>query len=456
MNATPGVDLHRLDADSPLLHAWLTSAVRGLKDPHPVPPERTEQRRAVFSTQRLTAAVDGDQVVGTFRSWDLDLTVPGPGPGDDGPGPGAGGDPGPGAGDGSGPGAGDGPGRAGRAVRAVRAVRADAISSVTVAPTHRRRGLLTAMMTADLTAAVERGVPVAVLIASEGGIYGRFGFGVATRTATWTLDRRAARFRTGPAAEGRCEIVDPAQLRPFAPEVYRRCRTPGAIDRAGHWWDTTLGITPIPGLDAPHQVGVVHRDGDGTPDGLLLYRLESDWSDRVARTVVQVTDLLAASPAAYRGLWQYLGTLDLVATVRAEDRAVDEPLPWLLDDPRAARAVSSCDFEWSRLLDPVAALSARGYEVPGECALEVTDPHGWAAGRFLLEAGADGTGRCVRTTRAAEVTLTVQALSALWLGDGDLSAALLSGQAIEHRPGSGRRLAALLRTGRAPWTSTWF
>jgi hypothetical protein len=108
------------------------------------------------------------------------------------------------------------------------------------------------------------------------------------------------------------------------------------------------------------------------------------------------------------------------------------------------------------VLDPVATLSGRRYQAPGECVLEVSDPHDWAAGRFLLEVEPDGTGRCTRTARPAEIGLTEQALSGLWLGGGDLGGALLSGQAVEHRTGSAVRLATLLRTSHAPWTSTWF
>jgi predicted acetyltransferase len=417
-----GILLQAVDADSPQLHDWLTTAMRGLKFPDGVPPERTERRRPVLRGHRVTAATDGDAVVGTFRSWDLDLTVPG----------------------------------TGTAAAGTRSLRADAISSVTVSPTHRRRGILTAMMTADLTAAAERGIPVAVLIASEGGIYGRFGFGVGTRSATWTLDVPRGRFRADLPPRGGCRIVEAADLRPLAPQIYRRSRTAGANDRTDEWWDVALGIAPLPGDRPQHHVGVVHHDSTGEPDGLLLYRVEERWDERISRAVVHVAELVTATPGAYRDLWRYLSELDLVATVRAEDRPVDEPLPWLLADQRAARPVSACDFEWTRLLDPAAALSARAYEVPGEAVFEVTDPAGWAAGRYRLQAEPDATGHCSRTDQPAELTLTVQALSALWLGDHDLTAAVLAGQAVEHRPGAALRLGRMLRTARAPWTSTWF
>jgi predicted acetyltransferase len=420
--AADGVVLRPIDLDSAEVHAWMRAVSRGLKDPGGVPQERVELRRPVYRTQRVSAAFDGDDVVGTFRSWDLDLTVPG------------------GA-----------------------AVRADAISSVSVQPTHRRRGILTRMMTGDLAAAADRGVGVAILIASEGGIYGRFGFGPSTETSTWTLDLRTARFPDGVGgdADGRCRIVEADQLRPLGPQVYRRSRTAGAINRTDQWWDLATGVVPWPGEDPKHRYAVMHHDPDGVPDGLLLYRVEESWLDRVPANTVHVNELVTATPQAYRGLWRYLAELDLVTMVRAEERPIDEALPWLLIDQRAARQATRCDFEWTRLLDPAAALSARRYETPGEVTFEVVDEQGWAAGRYRLEVDAGGSGRCTRTSAPAQITLTVQALSALWLGGGGLGgagldAAVLAGQAVEHRDGGTRLLGAILRTARAPWTSTWF
>ena len=151
-----------------------------------------------------------------------------------------------------------------------------------------------------------------------------------------------------------------------------------------------------------------------------------------------------------------LTSIDLMATVDAEELSVDEPLPWLLVDERAARQVARADFQWSRLLDPAAALSARTYESAGAVTVEVLDPAHWAAGTFTLEADAAGTGACERSSRSPEVTLPVDVLSSLWLGGGDLYAAAVAGRAAEHAPGALARLARLLRTTRAPWTPTWF
>jgi predicted acetyltransferase len=331
-------------------------------------------------------------------------------------------------------------------------VPAAAVSWVSVMPTHRRRGVLTRMILPDLADAAARGVAVAILIAAEAPIYGRFGFGPATETARWSVDVRAATMAPHVPAVGPVEVLPEGELQAIAPPVFEAARRPGALDQKPLWWDRLFGLAGEP--DHKRLTWLVHRAPDGSPDGYASFRPDESWVDREIRTVVHVDNIQAATDGAYCGLWRVLTSLDLVARIDAEELAVDEPLPWLLTDMRAARQASRGDFQWSRLLDPAAALSARTYEGRGAVTLEVVDPHHWAAGTFLLEA--DGVGACSRTQASPELTLPVDVLSSLWLGGGDLIAAALAGRVDEHVPGAMTRLARLLHTTRAPWTPTWF
>jgi predicted acetyltransferase len=204
------------------------------------------------------------------------------------------------------------------------------------------------------------------------------------------------------------------------------------------------------------RTGLVHLAADGTPDGYAAFRAEDVWVDRVYASVLHLEQFRAVTDEAYAGLWSVLVDVDTVARIEAEELAVDEPLPWLLTDPRSARQVSRNDFQWSRLIDPAAVLSARGYESPGAVVVEVVDPAGWAAGTYLLEADATGAGSCTRTSRSAELTLGVGVLSSAWLGANTLPAATVAGLVDEHVPGAAARLGRLLTTSRAPWTPTWF
>ena len=409
----PDLTFITVDVDSPLFSAWQRTQATVFLGPYPDDEALRRRRKIVDRTARRTAALDADRVVATYVSWDTRVTVPG------------------GA-----------------------LVTADAVSGVTVLPTHRRRGILTRMILPDLADAAGRGVPVAVLIAAEAPIYGRFGFGAATETARWSVDVRAAAIAPHVPLSGTVEVVPETQMRALAPPVFEAARRPGAIDQRDAWWDRGLGLAGEP--DHKPRTWLVHRDRDSRPDGYASYRPEDSWVDRDIRTVAHVDHVQAATPAAYTGLWSVLISLDLVARLDAEELAVDEALPWLLTDARAARQAARADFQWSRLLDPAAALSARTYEGPGAAVLRVVDPQGWAAGTYTLEADADGTGACTRSSADAEVTLPVDVLSSLWLGGGDLMAAATAGRAEEHRPGAVARLARLLRTTRAPWTPTWF
>lgn len=416
----PSIVLRTVDPAGPDLPAWREAAIWVFKDNSPNREAKAEFRRPDYDGQRLTAAYDGDTVVGTFRSWDTGLTVPGG-----------------------------------------RTVPADAISTVTVSPTHRRRGLLTRMMRADLEAAVERGVPVAILIASEATIYGRFGFAPATHSATWTVDRGRAAVRPEAPSEGHVRVVSTEEFAQAAARVYARSRRPGAMDVTNRWWQVTAGAIFPPGVPPTPAVNLVHRDGSGEQDGLLRYHSEDRWEDRICRTVVHVDVLDAATPAAYADLWRFLLSLDMVERIRLEERSVDDVLPHLLVDPRAARITSVCDFLWTRVLDVPAVLEARCYPGPLEVTIQVDDPFGWAEGRWRLTVdgggGRDSGVRCVPVPDAeCDVRLDVRALSGLWLGGGDAEAQHRSGLVTASRREALAALAHALHTPTAPWAWMWF
>ncbi|WP_288121739.1 GNAT family N-acetyltransferase [Microbacterium sp. 69-7] len=297
-------------------------------------------------------------------------------------------------------------------------VAACAISSVTVAPTHRRRGILRSVMTGELRTAVERGLPVAILTVSESKIYGRFGFAPAALAAQWTIDARRARW-VGPDAPGRIDFVTRAQGREVAAALHERVRaqTPGEIDMPGGHWDRFFGTRAD--VEKAEELRVVqYRSATGDVDGVALYKVTENEHDFAASTV-DVLLLVAATDEAYAGLWRFLLTMDLIATVRAGELSVDEPLWWMIADQRAA-TVTVRDHHYTRILDVPAALSARTYDVADTVVLDVADPLGIASGVFLLTTDADGTAAVELVDEppvgVPTVTLGVAELSALLLG----------------------------------------
>ncbi|GHH86007.1 UPF0256 protein [Streptomyces sulfonofaciens] len=404
----------------PELADWIRALYTGFLRPPTPTPAAVAHRAATFDYSRTRGAFDADRCVATFRSFPQQLTAVG------------------GA-----------------------AVPADAISNVTVSPTHRRRGLLSAMMTADLAEARERGDVVATLIASEYPIYGRFGFGPAAAVADWEIDvpRTGLDPRwSGPDDGGRIDLVDGAAVRKAGPELHERFRARGhgAVDRDDRWWQLATGQVG-PALDPSwtEPFHVLYRAADGTVEGLLTYRADDTWGDaKLPMNTATVDDLIAVTPAAERALWHYLCSVDFVTTVRTGHRATDDLLPLLLPNPRAARPVTRADWLWVRVLDVVRALESRTYAVPGSLVLEIADEYGGrrgpAAGRYLLDAAPDGA-RCVATTRSPALTLGAAELAALWLGEESAARLAALGRITVHDPHAAATADALFRTGRAPW-----
>ena len=335
------------------------------------------------------------------------------------------------------------------------AVRAGALTAVTCRATHRRQGLLTRMITADLASSVERGEPAHVLIASEYPIYARFGYGPATLSIAWELDASQTRFAT--AGIGTVEFVDNDTFRKEAPAVFEHVRSsrPGMIARHDFDWDVRADLRRRP-EDKPWKgFRVLARDDDGVAQGWANYKVEHSWVDLRSRSTAEVADLCAASPAAEARLWRFLAELDLVTTVTAVDRPVDDTLPWLLENARAVRQTGRADFLWVRLLDVAAAFAARSYAAAGRLVIEVTDSLGFAGGRFVVDASPEGAS-CAPTDDSAELTLPVHALGAAFLGGARLATLHAAGWLDEHRPGAVARADAMFAGAVAPWCNTWF
>ncbi|MFI5994266.1 GNAT family N-acetyltransferase [Streptomyces sp. NPDC051362] len=395
---------------------WLRALNTGFLRPPAVSKEETEARGAGLVLPRTLGAYDGDRCVATFRSFPQELTVVG------------------GA-----------------------TVPADAISSVTVSPTHRRRGLLTRMMEVDLAAARERGDVVATLIAAEYPIYGRYGFGPVTTTAEWTIDvaRTGLDPRwAGPDDGGRVDLVDADDVRRDGPGLHDRFRRdrPGAINRDDRWWQINTGVLRLGGDPWKEPFYAAYRSASGEIEGLVSYESDDHWDDsNQPQNTATVNWLLAVTPAAERALWRYLCSIDWITRVKTGRRAPDDLLPHFLPDPRAARITTQSDWLWVRILDVVRALEARTYGAAGTLVLEVTDESGPAGGRYRLHVAADGTATCAPTTEDAQLAVPVADLATLWLGDDSAERLVALGRVRERQEGAASVADALLRTSRRPW-----
>jgi predicted acetyltransferase len=313
------------------------------------------------------------------------------------------------------------------------------ISSVTVRPNHRRRGLLRRMMTDDLTVAATEGFAVAALTASEATIYRRFGFG----PAAWTRDISVstdARFRLLTVPRGSCDQIDAHELTDIGPRVFARFHAgqTGSVDRHVGIWHHVSGTVDSDGQEDRSVRAAVHYDEQGAIDGYVSYRVTGD------PRIVKLLDLVAADDNAALGLWHYLASIDLTETVTWNQGRLDEPLGWALENPRLLSVNAVEDWLWLRILDPIAALEARPYSSGGQLVLRIVDALGFASGVFRLTV-TDAGGQVTRDDAASpDLELDAWVLGSLYLGGADPLILTAAGQLVEHSPGAVRTLRALL------------
>lgn len=382
---------------------------------HPDSAEEAERERGLFELDRSLAAFDGATIVGTSCLLSLSLRVPGG------------------------------------------ELRCPVVTCVSVARTHRRRGLLVALMRGLLDDARGRGEPLVALFASEAGIYGRFGFGPATHEGTVRIERRASAFRRDAPPPGPLRSVDAEEARELFARVYddARARTTAMPSRSAVWWDAEVLADPPDDRDGYGPKDLVVAVGDQGPDGYAVSRVQASWRDGIADGTVEVLELVANTPAALSGLWRYCLDADLCERLVAWRRPRVEPLEHLLADPRRLRRTDG-DGLWLRFVDLPAALGARAWTGTGRLTLDVADP-------FLPEQGGtwtltveDGAGACTRGSGPADLALDTEGLAACYLGDTRPAALLAAGRLRERTPGAARRLDALLGVTDAPWAPQSF
>jgi len=384
---------------------------------------------AVFEFDRSLAAFDGPDMVGTAAAFTFQMTVPGG------------------------------------------AVAMGGVTAVGVLPSHRRRGILSGLMRRLLADARERGEPVAALFASEASIYRRYGFGIATAELDLTIRRGEGVLLEQAAASRdpapRLRIAEPRDAVPELAKVFDFIlpARPGLLARDDRWWEYVLwdpehrrsGGSPLRCVIAEDETG---------PRGYALFSGKPEWDDHgIPSGMLEVRELMATDPAAYSAIWNDLLTRDLVREVRARVRPADEPLLYLLADPRRARPVL-LDGLWVRLVRVDKALMQRRYASAVDVVIEVADDlFAGNAGRWRLRApgpaGPEGAApaapaSCERTSAPADLALPVEALGAAYLGGTRLSALGGAGLVCEMRPGALATLSAAMSWDPAPWSTTGF
>lgn len=365
---------------------------------------------AVFDLDRLLWAFDGSFPVATGAAFSFSLTIPGA------------------------------------------EVPAAGVTWVGVLPSHRRRGILTRLMREQLDDVRRRGEPVAVLWASEAAIYGRFGYGLATRGMFMDAERNRVRFRAGSEPVGQSRLLELEDAGRVVPAVYDavRRRTPGMFARSDAWWSKFRLADPEHERHGGGPLFCAVVELQGRPEAYALYRIQTSWDGGVPGSKLQVREAFGSSPAAVREIWHYLFGVDLIERVRAWALPIDHPLQLLVVDPRRLHLTVG-DALWLRLVDLPAALAARSYERDGSLVLDVEDAFcEWNTGRWRLDAGPSGAA-VEPASGEADLRLGVEELGAVYLGGFTLAELERAGRVEELTPGAIVRADDLFRTRQMPW-----
>jgi predicted acetyltransferase len=368
--------------------------------------DQVEPLARVLPAERVHAAWDGDRVIGGAGAFPFELTVPG-----------------------------------GR-------IRAAGVTVVGVLPSHRRRGVLRAMMRAQLDACREQGESVAYLWASEDTIYTRFGYGMASLAAEIDIGRERSAYHAPVEPLGQTRLVPLGEAEPLVAAVWERVAivTPGMFARTSAWWQARSLADSAwrrrGGGDLQCAVLEVH----GRSTAYALYRLNPAYDRGVPTGTLDVIEAMGDSPGSTRAIWRFLLDVDLIARVRAGVLPIDHPLVFLMAEPRRLR-MSLRDGLWLRLVDVGAALASRAYATADSVVIEVADEFcPWNRGRWRVKAGA-----VERTNDLADLSGDVAALGSVYLGGFTWAQLARALRVTELRPGAVARADALFRHDVAPW-----
>lgn len=404
MSSIGNVEIRTITAaELPAFARQLTRAFGG----DPLPKEDEYDFRKVLDLDRVFAAFDGDQIVGTCAATSLDLTVPGG------------------------------------------VMPMGGTTMISVQPTHRRRGILRAMMREHIEEVRGRGEALAGLWCSESSIYGQFGFGSAAELCEMNANADKVDF-LGEPPERKLRSVEPDEARKIFPAVYERvsAERPGMFGRSAGWWQANTFRDVESEREGRSAKRFLLCEGASGAEGYAIYQQREKWTDFPAGEI-HVVELFGATSEAREALWRMLMNIDLFPSVTFWNMAVDDELAWRVAEPRRVQR-KIMDSLWLRLLDIPRALSGRAYSASGRCVLGIRDPFlPENDGNYELITSVDAA-ECQRTQSEPDIECEVDALGSLFLG-GHRATTLARGGRIAGERESLELLDRMFSWSPLPW-----
>lgn len=361
--------------------------------------EEIERKRPMHDMARFRIAIDRKHIVGVAGSYAMGATLPGGG-----------------------------------------SVPMGGVTWVSVAVTHRRQGLMRRLIGAIHDDIDARDEPLASLYASEGGIYHHVGYGPATQVRVTTIDPRLTRMRAECVpSPGTVRCLEGDEIVPAIDEIWRRfCKVRAgetAKSRSVHEYLVESGKTASDGYTALNYLA--HRDG------YAVYRMKMQWNDGHPAHTVFVAELAAVTGEAHAALWHALLSLDLVGSITSRIVPIDDPLPSLLENPRALRTTDLNDGAWLNVRDVQRCFGARTYRSVDRIVVEV-DGIRWA-----VDGGPDGAS-CKAVRSKPDLVASHGAFSSLLYGGVLPSALVATGRMRARDNGVVARADIFFTTSLAP------
>ncbi|HSB88187.1 MAG TPA: GNAT family N-acetyltransferase [Ilumatobacteraceae bacterium] len=361
--------------------------------------------RTIHDLGRFQLAIDGKQIVAIVGAYTLRVTVPGGGQ-----------------------------------------LPMGGLTWVSTATTHRRQGLLSRLMERYFADVDRRGEPVAMLAASEGGIYERFGFGICTQVRSTSIDRRFVQLREEfRPRRGAVRFVEGDEALQHMIAIWPRyCRLRAAeVDRSEAWHRHLMQLRAESMGGYGPAFYLAHRDG------YAAYRIEPQWNEGRPAHNLRIAELIAATPDAHAALWHTLLGIDLVGPILSRQSPIDDPLPFLLTDQRAFQTTGLSDGNWANVRDIGACLAARTYSTNDGFVVDVD------GSRWAIDGGPDGA-TCKRARTRPHLTMDHPSIGALLFG-GVRPSMLAAGRRLQARDAAVlRRADAFFVTAPAPHCQTMY
>ena len=297
-----------------------------------------------------------------------------------------------------------------------KAVPMGGISAVGTIPEYRRRGLLRKTMTQALANMRDAGQPMTALWASQAAIYQRYQFAMTAVLRSYRVDTVNIAFHDGDG--GSCTVERIAIEGDF--DTIKQLYIAFVADRMGYLhrsrplWQ--MGVLAENDNDGPVYVAVA-TDSNGIPAGYVIYTVRAGRVAHPARSQeLRIRDLVWLNLDAYRSLWRFIASHDLVGAVLWQRAPADDPAVELFAEPRLLDARDN-EGAWFRIVDLAGALAARGYSGDGTLRIGIPDDDltPWNQGTWQLEVR-DGAATINKTTEAPDIVASIKSLTSLYTG----------------------------------------